>query len=472
MTGIQQIGKNGSLLFQFPWNGCLQSLPRLSLVYALIKLSNMFVLVHIKVDKTLLALLYMWAVNPHPHELSEIMSQENFGLERGKLLQSHLSSGIAASLDDITDGESSAHLRERATHFFITFSRILSKRWKQLWRSQLSLYFDDRYFPDTFAFRGFFNSFIIMRDNTLPILSFHLYCRHPPRFACNNHFYKFVYAAITRGVQHLIIDVCQPDDSRPTRSALPSLVLSTKALSVLKLKEITLYDVSCVDLPLLKVLHLESVKFTYYEYLQKLLSGCPILQELEAKDLSIWINTMISPTGIASISSLIRANIFSYLIEFDWLHNVEHLHIQLNRKPPTITGMFHNLTHLELIFNFDYPSFGILKWSWLIKLLQNSPHLRTLIIDEVNVVRRYNEWEDPEIVLECLLSHLTTCSLRNYSLMYCEFRFAKYIIQNSRVLSTMTIQSAKFLDTNTKLQMLMELSLCPRISATCKLLFI
>jgi len=36
----------------------------------------------------------------------------------------------------------------------------------------------------------------------------------------------------------------------------------------------------------------------------------------------------------------------------------------------------------------------------------------------------------------------------------------------------MTIQSAKFVETNTKLQMLNELSMCPMNSATCKLLFI
>jgi len=82
------------------------------------------------------------------------------------------------------------------------------------------------------------------------------------------------------------------------------------------------------------------------------------------------------------------------------------------------------------------------------------------------------DWEEPAIVPECLLSHLTTCSLRNYSRINCELRFAKYIMQNSRVLSTMTIQSTKFLKTNTKLLMFKELSMCPMNSATCKLLFI
>ncbi|XP_054798123.1 uncharacterized protein LOC129303101 isoform X2 [Prosopis cineraria] len=46
-------------------------------------------------------------------ELSEYMSQVDIWLGRAELLQSLLGSGIAASLDDIADGESSARLRDR-----------------------------------------------------------------------------------------------------------------------------------------------------------------------------------------------------------------------------------------------------------------------------------------------------------------------------------------------------------------------
>lgn len=46
-------------------------------------------------------------------ELSEILSQADVWLGRAELLQSLLGSGIAASLDDIADGQSSARLRDR-----------------------------------------------------------------------------------------------------------------------------------------------------------------------------------------------------------------------------------------------------------------------------------------------------------------------------------------------------------------------
>ncbi|KAJ0091655.1 hypothetical protein Patl1_12852 [Pistacia atlantica] len=46
-------------------------------------------------------------------ELSEVSSQADIWLGRAELLQSLLGSGIAASMDDIADKESSAHLRDR-----------------------------------------------------------------------------------------------------------------------------------------------------------------------------------------------------------------------------------------------------------------------------------------------------------------------------------------------------------------------
>lgn len=46
-------------------------------------------------------------------ELSEFVTQADVWLGRAELLQSLLGSGIAASLDDIADKESSAHLCDR-----------------------------------------------------------------------------------------------------------------------------------------------------------------------------------------------------------------------------------------------------------------------------------------------------------------------------------------------------------------------
>ncbi|GAU28178.1 hypothetical protein TSUD_313370 [Trifolium subterraneum] len=137
---------------------------------------------------------------------------------------------------------------------------FLSKRWKSqsLWRSQFNLHFDDIHFPDAFAFRQFFYSVITNRDNTQPIISFHLNCRRHGFY--HTDFYNAVYAATTQGVQNLSIDLCH----RPLPldiMTLPTFVLTTKTLLGLKLKRVklTLIKDFVVGLPSLKLLHLESV---------------------------------------------------------------------------------------------------------------------------------------------------------------------------------------------------------------------
>jgi len=98
---------------------------------------------------------------------------------------------------------------------------ILSKRWKPLWISQLVLNFEDKPFPLPSTFCKFFYSFIATRDNTLPILSFHLKCRHPRH--SQNDINDFVYTAVQGGVENLTIDLCLY-----SKTTLPTFVLTTK----------------------------------------------------------------------------------------------------------------------------------------------------------------------------------------------------------------------------------------------------
>jgi len=79
-------------------------------------------------------------------------------------------------------------------------------------------------------------------------------------------------------------------------------------------------------------------------------------------------------------------------------------------------------------------------------------------------------WSEPQIVPNCLSSQLRTCSLIGYEGTKWELQFAEYILKNAKVLQTMKI-SASSEDLNMKHQMLMKLSLCPRGSIACKLLF-
>jgi len=198
---------------------------------------------------------------------------------------------------------------------------ILSKRWKPLCISQLILNMEDKPFPDPSTFRKFFNSFITARDNTLPILSFHLKCRHSR--CSQNDINHFVYTAVQQRVQNLTVDL-----SLYSKTTSPTFVLTTKTLTVLKLKRLTLDQVPQVHLPLLKVLHLKSVTFIYYEHFLKLFYGSPILEELETKDLSLKKNNYGGLKVVLSLSNLSREKVSDNLIEYDWFHNANHLRIR------------------------------------------------------------------------------------------------------------------------------------------------
>jgi hypothetical protein len=80
-------------------------------------------------------------------------------------------------------------------------------------------------------------------------------------------------------------------------------------------------------------------------------------------------------------------------------------------------------------------------------------------------------WVAPPIIPECLSSQLRTCSLKNYCGMNCELQFAEYVMQNSKVLRTMTIHSTSSIDSNAKHEMIKKLEVCPRSSSSCKLIF-
>jgi hypothetical protein len=87
--------------------------------------------------------------------------------------------------------------------------------------------------------------------------------------------------------------------------------------------------------------------------------------------------------------------------------------------------------------------------------------------------KHFKCWKDPSIVSECLSSKLKTCCIRGYKGTEFEFGLAKYIMQHSKVLETITIKCA-WLKQNTwlsKRHMRLKLSSCTMGSTTCKLLF-
>jgi hypothetical protein len=81
-------------------------------------------------------------------------------------------------------------------------------------------------------------------------------------------------------------------------------------------------------------------------------------------------------------------------------------------------------------------------------------------------------WEDPQIVPQCLSSQLKTCLFRGCSGRKSELQFAEYVMQNSKVLRTMTVHCASSIDSNAKHEMIKKLAVCPRSSKAVNLYLI
>ncbi|AET04160.1 F-box/RNI/FBD-like domain protein [Medicago truncatula] len=279
---------------------------------------------------------------------------------------------------------------------------ILSKRWNPLWLSVLTLDFDDQNLREFATFRHFVYSVIrdpplsviTSRNNTQTIQSFLLKCDFSSGFDPHD-VNRFIHAVVQRGVQYLNLEMS------PFKLSfkLPLCVFSCSNLTALKLKALTIDCSSDFNFPLLKTLHLDTILFDgVHDGFLRLLNGCPILEDLEAKDLLVHSSSLLC-----------------YQIEV------------LQHCPK-----LQNLTIHEVLF-VDGSRDG-------------------------NGIKDI-DWMDQPIVPECLSSQLKTCSLIGYKGMNCDFHFAKYILKNAKELQTMTINASP-VDINIKLQMLIKLSLC------------
>jgi len=80
-------------------------------------------------------------------------------------------------------------------------------------------------------------------------------------------------------------------------------------------------------------------------------------------------------------------------------------------------------------------------------------------------------WAYPESVPKAISLQLKICSLHDYKGCEGELRFAEYIMRNAGRLQTMSIRCNPYRQLGQRFEMLTELSLCTRRSASCKLIF-
>ncbi|KAK7339185.1 hypothetical protein VNO77_19838 [Canavalia gladiata] len=371
---------------------------------------------------------------------------------------------------------------------------ILSKRWRPLWPTVTVLDFDDESSPDRFdpsdrsheprpqnrtGFAEFVYSVLLLHDAPA-INRFRLRCANPTNCSARDIATWLCHAA-RRGVEHVDLSL-----SLSRYVALPRRLFNCDTVSVMKLNGVFLNALASfsVRLPLLRVLHVgDRVLFGCHDYVVKLLAGCPVLEDLVLESTyNDACGGLVCSDGNfeLKLKHLSRAKIgFSWkercqksmLLVFQALCNVRCLSL----SPSTVACLkfasigdvpaFDNLIQLEI-------SFGNYYWDLLANLLQRSHKLEALMIykePQKHSKGQEPRWIHPLLVPECLLLHLKTFCLREYQGLETELDFVGYIMQNARVLETMTIYISSSLDAEEKLQIRRHLSIIQRNFETCQI---
>ncbi|CAA7055568.1 unnamed protein product [Microthlaspi erraticum] len=310
---------------------------------------------------------------------------------------------------------------------------------------------------------------------------------------------------------------------------VPSMVC-LPSLKTLKLRYATLIDVpSTVCLPSLKTLELESVKHKSNESLQRLLSICPVLEELLVDFCTEHVvGEFILEKFSIIVPSLQRLSLFidddayyldRYVIDTpslvyfkleDWndlghdceIKNMPNLReayvyvafFRLKSVVKSITSVkclticseilkeggqdgygggfvFNELEHLKICLCKKYSS------NVLAQFLKDSPNLRVLEISHMNrhgfdELNRMVCGNQPSHVPECLLSSLQTFTWSRYFGRRQDREIAVYLLKNARRLETATILADTWEHNVPNLRMVKELTLSSRASSRCELVFL
>ncbi|XP_057427752.1 F-box/FBD/LRR-repeat protein At4g26340-like [Lotus japonicus] len=338
---------------------------------------------------------------------------------------------------------------------------VLSKRWKPLWPSVSTLdLVDDRYLDAKeskpySSFIKFVYAAILSRGLNQPIKNFTLNCDDCP----DSDVKVWLNAAIQRQLENLYIDL--------SPSRLPCTILTCTTLAVFKLRFVKFDAISYVYLPSLKTLHLENIWFDKPQFLMELLYGCPALEDLKANE--IIFHDYSFEGKVRSLSKLVRADVFfdeNFFIPVKAFRNVEFLRIdECDGDIP----VFPNLTCMELFLG------GSIQFSVALDMLNHCPKLQVVVFNFTNDDDDDEDgdvWPYPQYVPECFSSHLTKCFLKDFKGLDRHMRFARYVMENSTSLRTMSMTIDSYCKNQKKeVQMIKELASYSRSSPVCKLLF-
>lgn len=403
---------------------------------------------------------------------------------------------------------------------YVVTTTLLSKRWKSVWTMVPRFDFDDGFELD----RSRYETFTKHVDRTIslrasPVLESLRFDVGP---CCSTEdMVAWIGRGMGQGVRELEIFHTEEHSKEHRPIMLPRSLYSYEKLEVLKLTYSIGLDVPVdVWFPCLKTLHLVSVKYETKGCHSRLLSGCPVLEEL-VLDKSLNSNSL--RTFYVEMPSLQRLSIVDICEEPNY--GVDGLHMTVIDVPslkclnfvdyyddlclcenmpevvvasvkvvynspekllgsiPSVKRLclclsaslrdscvgFYHLVHLELC------AASREWWNLLTWMLESSPKLQVLKIFVCNerpcTTRSIRgDWRGPSSVPECLMSHLHTFKWKNYNAKDEEKRIVAYILNNARQLKIVGISGWRYYSKEERSKKLDELVSLPRASSSCQLL--
>ncbi|KAL0743090.1 hypothetical protein Bca4012_084603 [Brassica carinata] len=350
----------------------------------------------------------------------------------------------------------------------VVATSAISKRWKSLWKEVKTFRYDDTPpYPLTFKMFALF----IRSRSTVESLQLKLNPNYS-RGVINPLFND----AVARSLRELRTDMLYKSFE------LPESLYLYPQLETLILEKLSFVDIpSKVYLIGVKKLHLLSVRFSSDESVTKLLSICPLLEDLAVRR-SLYTNVMIFNIDVPTLKSLSIDNsfgksrlegvhgfvinapsltcfnikdTFSNYLRFGNMPELVKASVNIVcDQPEDILGSLATTRYLSLRFQSLYfplaTSFLFLDHlelysfpSKLCYLLKDTPILRVLKLYQKH--SQYNDvadsWNQPSYVPECLLSHLEVFEWRQYNGTDQEREAAKYILANASCLKKASFYS-------------------------------
>ncbi|XP_057736136.1 putative FBD-associated F-box protein At3g50710 [Arachis stenosperma] len=401
---------------------------------------------------------------------------------------------------------------------------ILSRRWRHVWKDLQVLDTEDIPFLSP-RFDSYVTDILSQRSANYPIKKFRLTCYN----SSEDLIVTWLDAVIGPHLQELYL--CYNCINIMKRHKLPESIFTCVSLKSLVLKRFCHlnYEFPNVYLPSLKNLEFETVSVDP----SKLLSGCPVLENLKLILQSITLEgfhvpTIQMPRTLKSLtfhdftgmmeeinvreiytpfleylhiktvtsanSKLVSVINFPNMVEA-YLHvcskDGEHVGwvpviLQALRETKLLALTYHTTECLFSAPAFEVPEFHRLlklevdfscfNTNFLLNFLHNCHVLEALVIfvwkRAYDHPVEYNGPRPPSMVPNCLTSHLRSFEFGGYRNSTDEREFIACLLQRGLVLKTVTIDPDSDLDQETKYNIVKGLSAIPRGSPICQLNFI